>query len=142
MLLGGSGGLVAAILVKCPKSYYTEQFEKYGLIRDKNDTTYNTPTPYDPSLFFSLLVRHNKSWLASTKERHSPFSNPTCNTHKKGIPCASSLAPRPVTTRCTSPSPQFACGHTGASIAGNSPSLQACSSHHHLMPLHCFGGGC
>ena len=34
----------------CPKSYYTEQFEKYGYIRDKYDTTYNTPTPYDPSL--------------------------------------------------------------------------------------------
>ena len=30
MLLGGSGGLVAAKFVKCPKSYYTEQFEKYG----------------------------------------------------------------------------------------------------------------
>jgi len=41
---------VAAKFVKCPKSYYTEQFEKYGYIRDKYDTTYNTPTPYDPSL--------------------------------------------------------------------------------------------
>ena len=30
MLLGGCGGLVAAKFVKCPKSYYTEQFEKYG----------------------------------------------------------------------------------------------------------------
>ena len=50
VLLGGSGGLVAAKFVKCPKSYYTEQFEKYGYIRDKYDTTYNTPTPYDPSL--------------------------------------------------------------------------------------------
>ena len=57
MPLGGSrgpgsasGGLVAAKFVKCPKSYYTEQFEKYGKIRDKYDTTYNTPTPYDPSL--------------------------------------------------------------------------------------------
>ena len=30
VLLGGSGGLVAAKFVKCPKSYYTEQFEKYG----------------------------------------------------------------------------------------------------------------
>ena len=46
MLLGGSGGLVAAKFVMCPKSYYTEQFE----IRDIYDTTYNTPTPYDPSL--------------------------------------------------------------------------------------------
>jgi len=45
-----SGVLVAAKFVKCPKSYYTEQFEKYGYIRDKYDTTYNTPTPYDPSL--------------------------------------------------------------------------------------------
>jgi len=59
--LGGSGGagsasgvLVAAKFVKCPKSYYTEQFEKYGYIRDKYDTTYNTPTPYDPSLIFTL----------------------------------------------------------------------------------------
>jgi len=54
VLLGGSGGLVAAKFVECPKSYYTEQFEKYGYIpgyiRDKYDTTYNTPTPYDPSL--------------------------------------------------------------------------------------------
>jgi len=30
VLLGGSGGLVATKFVKCPKSYYTEQFEKYG----------------------------------------------------------------------------------------------------------------
>ena len=30
VLLGGSGGLVAAKFVKCPESYYTEQFEKYG----------------------------------------------------------------------------------------------------------------
>ena len=45
VLLGGSGGLVAAKFVKCPKSYYMEQFDKY-------DTTYNTPTPYDPSLVF------------------------------------------------------------------------------------------
>jgi hypothetical protein len=52
VLLGGSGGLVAAKFVKCQKSYYTEQFEKYGSIRDKYDTTYNTPTPYDPSLKF------------------------------------------------------------------------------------------
>ena len=52
MLLGCSGGLVTAKFVKCPKSYYTEQFEKYGYIRDKYNTTYNTPTPYDPSLFF------------------------------------------------------------------------------------------
>ena len=28
VLLGGSGGLVK--FVKCPKSYYTEQFKKYG----------------------------------------------------------------------------------------------------------------
>ena len=35
VLLGGSGGLVAAKFVKCQKSYYTEQFEKYGYIRDK-----------------------------------------------------------------------------------------------------------
>ena len=35
VLLGCSGGLVAAKFVKCPKSYYTEQFEKYGYIRDK-----------------------------------------------------------------------------------------------------------
>ena len=55
MLVGGSGGLVAAKFVKCPKSYYTEQFEKYGKIRDKYDTTYNTPTPYDPSLLFIKL---------------------------------------------------------------------------------------
>jgi hypothetical protein len=54
VLLGGSGGLVAAKFVKCPKSYYTEQFEKYGYIRNKYDTTYNTPTPYDPSLFKSV----------------------------------------------------------------------------------------
>ena len=53
VLLGGSGGLVAAKFLKCPKSYYTERFEKYGYIRDKYDTTYNTPTPYDPSLIFS-----------------------------------------------------------------------------------------
>jgi len=25
-----SGGLVAAKFIKCPKSYYTDQFEKYG----------------------------------------------------------------------------------------------------------------
>jgi len=30
VLLGGSGGLVVAKFVKFPKSYYTEQFEKYG----------------------------------------------------------------------------------------------------------------
>jgi hypothetical protein len=30
-------GLVAAKFVKCPKSYYREQFEKYGYIRDKYD---------------------------------------------------------------------------------------------------------
>ena len=46
---------MAAKFVKCPKSYYTEQFEKYGYIRDKYDTTYNTPTPYDPSL---VLANH------------------------------------------------------------------------------------
>ena len=52
-----SGVLVAAKFVKCPKSYYTEQFEKYGYIRDKYDTTYNTPTPYDPSLLlFDVIV--------------------------------------------------------------------------------------
>jgi len=45
---------VAAKFVKCPKSYYTEQFEKYGYIRDKYDTTYNTPTPYDPSLYNTI----------------------------------------------------------------------------------------
>ena len=45
---------MAAKFVKCPKSYYTEQFEKYGYIRDKYDTTYNTPTPYDPSLLTML----------------------------------------------------------------------------------------
>ena len=56
VLLGGSGGLVAAKFVKRPKSYYTEQFEKYGYIRDKYDTTYNTPTPYDPSLIYSVYV--------------------------------------------------------------------------------------
>ena len=62
MPLGGSrgpgsasGGLVAAKFVKCPKSYYTEQFEKYGYIRDKYDTTYNTPTPYDPSLLLLFI---------------------------------------------------------------------------------------
>jgi len=55
VLLGCFGGLVAANFVKCPKSYYTEQFEKYGYIRDKYDTTYNTPTPYDPS----LVVTHS-----------------------------------------------------------------------------------
>jgi len=38
VLLGCTGGLVAAKFVKCPKSYYTEQFEKYGYIRDKYDT--------------------------------------------------------------------------------------------------------
>ena len=59
MLLGCSGGLVAAKFVKCPKSYYTEQFEKYGYIRDKYDTTYNTPTPYDLSLFFILCNSFN-----------------------------------------------------------------------------------
>jgi hypothetical protein len=47
---GCSGGLVAAKFVKYPKSYYTEQFEKYGYIRDKYNTMYNTSTPYDPSL--------------------------------------------------------------------------------------------
>jgi len=47
---------VAAKFVKCPKSYYTEQFEKYGYIRDKYDTTYNTPTPYDPSLIISVVL--------------------------------------------------------------------------------------
>ena len=30
VLLGCFGGLVAAKFVKCPKSYNTEQFEKYG----------------------------------------------------------------------------------------------------------------
>jgi hypothetical protein len=45
---------MAAKFVKCPKSYYTEQFEKYGYIRDKYDTTYNTPTPYDPSLYITI----------------------------------------------------------------------------------------
>ena len=30
VLLGGSGGLVAAKFVECPKLYSTEQFEKYG----------------------------------------------------------------------------------------------------------------
>ena len=54
-----SGGLVAAKFVKCPKSYYTEQFEKYGYIRDKYDTTYNTPTPYDPSLV-TPKTKHGK----------------------------------------------------------------------------------
>ena len=58
MLLGGSGGLVAAKFVKCPKSYYTEQFEKYGYIRDKYDTTYNTPTPYDPSLIITYIYTY------------------------------------------------------------------------------------
>ena len=52
MLLGGSGGLVAAKFVKCPKSYYMKQFEEYGKIRDKYDTTYYTPAPYDPSLIW------------------------------------------------------------------------------------------
>jgi len=56
VLLGCSGGLVAAKFVKCPKSYYTEQFEKYRYIRDKYNTTYNTPTPYDPSL--QCIVSH------------------------------------------------------------------------------------
>jgi len=56
VLLGCSGGLVAAKFVKCPKSYYTEQFEKYGYIRDKYDTTYNTPTPYDPSLIITIAI--------------------------------------------------------------------------------------
>jgi len=55
VLLGCSGGLVAAKFVKCPKSYYTEQFEKYGYILDKYDTTYNTPTPYDPSLYIYII---------------------------------------------------------------------------------------
>jgi hypothetical protein len=50
-----SGVLVAAKVVKCPKSYYTEHFEKYGYIRDKYDTTYNTPTPYDPSLIYTYI---------------------------------------------------------------------------------------
>ena len=45
---------MAAKFVKCPKSYCTEQFEKYGYIRDKYDTTYNTPTPYDPSLILPV----------------------------------------------------------------------------------------
>jgi hypothetical protein len=53
-----SGGLVAAKFVKCPKSYYTEQFERYGYIRDKYDTTYNTPTPYDPSLVLPFFFWH------------------------------------------------------------------------------------
>ena len=57
MLLGCSGGLVAAKFVKFPKSYYTEQFEKYGYIRDKYDTTYSTPTPYDPSLIIPKCFR-------------------------------------------------------------------------------------
>jgi len=60
VLLGCSGGLVAAKFVKCPKSYYTEQFEKYGYIRDKYDTTYNTPTPYDPSLVGSMRAALNE----------------------------------------------------------------------------------
>ena len=30
VLLGCSGGLVAAKFVECPKLYSTEQFEKYG----------------------------------------------------------------------------------------------------------------
>jgi hypothetical protein len=47
---GGLWGACGCKIRKCPKSYYTEQFEKYGLIRDKYDTTYNMPTPYDPSL--------------------------------------------------------------------------------------------
>jgi len=55
VLLGCSGGLLAAKFVKCPKSYYTEQFKKYGYIRDKYDTMYNTPTPYDPSLYVPFI---------------------------------------------------------------------------------------
>jgi hypothetical protein len=54
VLLWGSGGLVAAKFVECPKSYYTEQFEEYGYLRDKYDATYNTPTPYDPSLLSGM----------------------------------------------------------------------------------------
>ena len=74
MPLGGSRGpgsasglLVAAKVVKCPKSYYTEHFEKYGYIRDKYDTTYNTPTPYDPSLEKKDLSSIN---LLVVRERH------------------------------------------------------------------------
>ena len=51
---------MAAKFVKCPKSYYREQFEKYGYIRDKYDTTYNTPTPYDPSL---ILYNINNNYM-------------------------------------------------------------------------------
>jgi len=51
----GALGACGCKFVKCPKSYYTEQFEKYGYIRDKYGTTYNTPTPYDPSLVVTVL---------------------------------------------------------------------------------------
>ena len=68
VLLGGSGGLWPQNLL-CPKSYYTEQFEKYGYIRDKYDTTYSTPTPYDPSLI--------KTQFSSSSQRAAfqPFSS-------------------------------------------------------------------
>ena len=58
--LGGSRGLGSpsrglwgawGCKIHCAqKSYYTEQFDKYDYKRDKHDTAYNTPTPYDPYL--------------------------------------------------------------------------------------------
>jgi len=43
------------IFLNAPKSYYSEQLDKYGYIRNKYDTAYNTPTPYDPSLVLLFM---------------------------------------------------------------------------------------
>ena len=77
MLLGGSGGLVAAKFVMCPKSYYTEQFEIYGEIRDNYDTTYNTPTPYDPSLACTYLCIHTYAHAHAHAHAHACTLAPT-----------------------------------------------------------------
>jgi len=61
---------VAAKFVKCPKSYYTEQFEKYGYIRDKYDTTYNTPTPYDPSLVETVACCLQRDVIKRKPNKH------------------------------------------------------------------------
>jgi len=97
---------VAAKFVKCPKSYYTEQFEKYGYIRDKYDTTYNTPTPYDPSLVLShsqfvrvcvkgVPTRRSRRLTLALQLHVSPFpdgslqslqASPGCESVHKGCP--------------------------------------------------------
>ena len=69
---------MAAKFVKCPKSYYTKQFEKYGYIRDKYDTTYNTPTPYDPSLLICISRLPYGDWHCDWHFSSSVALKPQC----------------------------------------------------------------